>query len=192
MTFVSNSTQFTPLPLARAPHVSILRSPLVKKRLQGSTLRGWVFFILIRKLKHTKQEFMNHSKTWCNLRNILRRISKPLAWQGGSTANVAYRQQILSKSPITTKWTWLEFTRIFIFRNISFSKPLAKSPFRALIPGRSFTLLGNQIFIPMRQCGPEIFAFAQKINRYFHIIRKSSGICFHLGRNKYLDFISDG
>ena len=50
--------------------MSILRSTLVKKNLQGSILKGWVSFILIRKLKDKKNEIKTHSKTQCNLRNI--------------------------------------------------------------------------------------------------------------------------
>ena len=56
--------------LIRALHVSILRSPLVKKNLQGSIPKSLVAFILIRKLKDTKNEIKIHSKTQCNLRNI--------------------------------------------------------------------------------------------------------------------------
>ena len=63
VTFVSNNTQFMSLPLVRASRVSILRSPLVKKKLQGSILKGWVSFILIRKLKHAENGDKNHSKT---------------------------------------------------------------------------------------------------------------------------------
>ena len=52
------------VPLMRQLHVSILHSPLVKKKnLQGGIPKGWVPFILIRKLKDTKNEIKTHSKT---------------------------------------------------------------------------------------------------------------------------------
>ena len=129
--------------------------------LQGSILKGWVSCILMRILKHTENEIKIYSKTLYNLRNIQGRISKQLAWQGGPTAHIAYRLRFWASHLSTPNKLGWNSQESFLFRIFRSQNGNRNQPFRALIPDRLFTFIGYQIFIPFRQCRPDIFAFAQ-------------------------------
>ena len=127
--FVSNNTQFMSMPLVRAPHVGILRSPLWKKEKKKFARRhaerlGFLYTVIRNTKLRTTQKH-----------DVIYVISNPLAWRVGLTASVAYRHQIwVSHQSPPNEEVVIEKNLFFFFKNF-------RSPFQALLPDRFFKFI---------------------------------------------------
>ena len=147
--FVSNNTQFMSMPLVRAPHVGILRSPLWKKEKKKFARRhaerlGFLYTVIRNTKLRTTQKH-----------DVIYVISKPLAWRVGLTVSVAYRHQswVSHQSPPNEE--------VGIQKNLFFFSKIFALPSKRYCRIDSLNSFGNQIFIPFLQCRSEIFAFGQ-------------------------------
>ena len=100
-------------------------------------------FILIRKLKHTKNEIKTHSKTWCNLCNIWRRISKPLALTRRINCKSSLQASDFEQVTNHQQINWVGIHKnLFFFKVFQSQNGKQNQPFWVLIPDQLFTFIG--------------------------------------------------